>query len=137
MNKKNISKYSSPSESLLYKSPNGDIKVDVFLQNETIWMPQKKIAELFEVNVPAISKHLKNIFDTKELSEKVVISILETTTPHGAIKDKHQTKKTRFYNLDAIIAVGYRVNSNRATQFRIWATATYHQRRNKGGEMCC
>ncbi len=117
-----LSKYNPNREFLLYKTDNGDIKVDVLLQNETIWMPQSKIAELFNVNIPAISKHLKNIFESGELDEKVVVSILEITTQHGAIVDKTQTKPTRFYNLDAIIAVGYRVNSNRATQFRIWAT---------------
>jgi hypothetical protein len=98
------------------------VKVDVLLQNETIWMPQKKMAELFDVNIPAVSKHLKNIFESGELDEKVVVSILETTTPHGAIQNANQTRNTQFYNLDAIIAVGYRVNSSRATQFRIWAT---------------
>ena len=117
-----LSKYNPNSQFLLYKTDKGDIKVDVLLQNETIWMPQSKIAELFEVKIPAISKHLKNIFESGELNEKVVVSILEITTPHGAIADKTQTKPTNFYNLDAIIAVGYRVNSNRATQFRIWAT---------------
>jgi hypothetical protein len=82
------------------------------------------MAELFGVKTPAISKHLKNIFNEGELKEEVVISILETTTKHGAIKGKSQTKATQFYNLDAIISVGYRVNSSRATQFRIWATNT-------------
>ena len=110
------------TEFLLYKSPNGDIKIDVLLQNETIWLPQKKISLLFDVQRPAITKHLKNIFESGELDEKVVCSILELTTQHGAITDKTQSKPTKFYNLDAIIAVGYRVNSNRATQFRIWAT---------------
>ena len=114
-----LEKYRPNREFLLYKTPNGDVKVDVLLQNETIWMPQKKIAELFDVNVPAVSKHLKNIFESNELDEKVVVSILETTTQHGAIKEKTQSTPTRFYNLDAIIAVGYRVNSKRATQFRI------------------
>ncbi len=118
-----LAKYKPNREFLLYKTSNGDVKVDVLLQNETIWMPQKKIAELFDVNVPAVSKHLKNIFESNELDETVVVSILETTTQHGAIKEKTQSKQTKFYNLDAIIAVGYRVNSNRATQFRIWATA--------------
>ena len=110
------------TEFLLYKSPGGDIKVDVLLQNETIWLPQKKIAQLFDVQRPAITKHLKNIFESGELDEKVVCSVLELTTQHGAISDKTQIKPTKFYNLDAIIAVGYRVNSQRATQFRIWAT---------------
>lgn len=117
-----LSKYRPNYQFLLYKTDNGDIKVDVLLQNETIWMPQGKIAELFGVNIPAISKHLKNIFESGELDKKVVVSILEITTQHGAIADKTQSKPTKFYNLDAIIAVGYRVNSKRATQFRIWAT---------------
>lgn len=107
---------------LLYTAPGGQVKVECVLHNETIWLPQKKMAELFDVGVPAISKHLKNIFESAELQEKVVVSILETTTQHGAIKGKNQTQSTKFYNLDAIISVGYRVNSSRATQFRIWAT---------------
>lgn len=135
MNKKELSKYNPNREFLLYKTPNGDIKVDVLLQNETIWMPQKKIAELFDVNVPAISKHLKNIFNSEELDEKVVVSILEIPTQHGAIKEKTQANKTKFYNLDAIIAVGYRVNSKRATQFRIWATAVLKEFIIKGYTM--
>ena len=109
---------------LLYTDPNGNVKIEVFLHNETIWLPQKAIAQLFNVNVPAISKHLKNIFESGELDKNMVISILETTTQHGAIKGKTQTKPTKYYNLDAIISVGYRVNSLQATQFRIWATKT-------------
>jgi hypothetical protein len=120
---------------LLYKTDNGDIKVDVLLQNETIWMPQTKIAELFEVKVPAVFKHLKNIFESGELDEKVVVSILEITTQHGAIAGKTQVKPTKFYNLDAIIAVGYRVNSKRATQFRIWATSILKEHIIKGYTM--
>ena len=135
MSELDLSKYRPNREFLLYKSPNGDIKVDVLLQNETVWMPQKRIAELFDVNVPAISKHLKNIFESGELNEKVVISILEITTLHGAIKGKNQNKKTKFYNLDAIIAVGYRVNSKRATQFRIWATSVLKEFIIKGYTM--
>ena len=77
MNKKDLSKYNPTTEFLLYKSPNGDIKVDVWLQDETIWLPQKKIAELFDVNVPAISKHLKNIFDNGELDKKATVSNME------------------------------------------------------------
>lgn len=80
MNKKELSINNTPTEFLLYKTPNSDIKVDVLLRNETIWMPQKKIAELFDVNIPAISKHLKNIFEEGELKENSVVSILETTT---------------------------------------------------------
>lgn len=104
------------SEILLYTTPNGEIKIDVLYQGENIWLTQKKMAALFGVQIPAINKHLKNIFDSGELEEKSVISILETTAPDG--KDY----STQFYNLDAIIAVGYRVNSKQATEFRIWAT---------------
>ena len=130
-----LAKYKPNREFLLYKTPNGDVKVDVLLQNETIWMPQGKIAELFDVQVPAVSKHLKNIFESKELDERVVVSKMEITTQHGAIADKTQTKSTKFYNLDAIIAVGYRVNSKRATQFRIWATAVLKEFIIKGYAM--
>ncbi|OEU75749.1 MAG: cell filamentation protein Fic [Desulfuromonadales bacterium C00003093] len=101
---------------LLYTTPDGAVKVECFLHEETIWLPQKRISELFGVGIPAISKHLTNIFECGELEENSVISILETT----AADDKNY--KTKFYNLDAIISVGYRVNSSRATQFRIWAT---------------
>ena len=107
------------TEFLLYKSPTGDIKVDVLLQNETIWLPQKKIAQLFDVKVPAISKHLNNIFESGELNKEATVSILETVQNESG---RNVKRKVEFFNLDAIIAVGYRVNSNRATQFRIWAT---------------
>lgn len=107
---------------MLYKTPNGNVKIEVFLHDENLWLTQKKMAELFDVNVPAINKHLKNIFKEGELNEKEVISKMEITTQHGAMINKTQTKETFFYNLDAIIAVGYRVNSKRATLFRIWAT---------------
>ncbi len=80
------------------------------------------MAKLFGVKIPAISKHLKNIFEDGELNEQVVISKMEITTPHGAIPGKTQNSITNYYNLDAIISVGYRVNSKQATQFRIWAT---------------
>jgi hypothetical protein len=130
-----MDKYHPNRQFLLYKTDNGDIKVDVLLQNETIWMPQTKIAELFEVKVPAVFKHLKNIFESGELDEKVVVSILEITTQHGAIAEKTEVKPTKFYNLDAIIAVGYRVNSKRATQFRIWATSVLKEHIVKGYTM--
>ncbi len=107
---------------ILYTDAGGNVNVEVFLQNETLWLTQKAMAELFGVGVPAIAKHLKNIFSSGELNEKEVVSILEITTQHGAVKGKTQTNKVKFYNLDAIIAVGYRVNSKQATQFRIWAT---------------
>jgi len=110
------------NEILLYTTPNGQVKVEIYLQNETVWLTQQKIAELFGVQRPAITKHLRNIFETGELKEEVVSSILEHTTQHGAIKGKTQETTTKFYNLDAIISVGYRVNSSQATAFRIWAT---------------
>ena len=119
-------------EIVIYTSEDGSVSLDTKLENETIWLTQKQMAELFGVKTPAISKHLKNIFNEGELKEEVVISILETTTKHGAIKDKTQTKSTQFYNLDAIISVGYRVNSSRATQFRIWATNTLKEYITKG-----
>ena len=109
-------------EIVIYTSEDGTVSLDTKLENETIWLTQKQMAELFGVKTPAISKHLKNIFNEGELKEEVVISILETTTKHGAIKGKTQKSSTQFYNLDAIISVGYRVSSSRATQFRIWAT---------------
>jgi hypothetical protein len=104
------------SEFLLYTAPNGDIKVEVLLSDETIWLTQKRMAELFGVGVPAVSKHLKNIFESEELEPNSVISILETTAEDG------KNYQTQYYNLDAVISVGYRVNSTQATQFRIWAT---------------
>lgn len=111
----------SPLDIILYSSSEGNVKVEVVYSGETFWLTQKKMAELFGVEVPAISKHLKNIFETGELEEEAVVSKMETTATDG--------KKyiMAFYNLDAIIAVGYRVNSRQATQFRIWATKTLRE----------
>lgn len=120
---------------LIYNTPEEDVVINAVIKDETIWLTQKAMAELFDVGVPAISKHLKNIFEEGELEEKVVISILETTTEHGAIEGKTQTKPTRFYNLDAIISVGYRVNSRKATNFRIWATGILKEYMTKGFAM--
>ncbi|AWL78893.1 MULTISPECIES: virulence RhuM family protein [Capnocytophaga] len=111
---------------ILYTTPNGDVRLDVLLQNETLWLTQKAIAELFGVQRPAITKHLNNIFESGELEENSVSSILEHTANDGK---KYNTK---FYNLDAIISVGYRVNSSKATQFRIWATNTLKEYIVKG-----
>lgn len=110
------------SEFLLYTAPSGEVKVEVVLSGETLWLTQDRMAELFGVQRPAITKHLKNIFESNELQEEVVCSIMEHTTEHGAIAGKTQTSKVKYYNLDAVISVGYRVNSTQATQFRIWAT---------------
>ncbi len=104
---------------VLYTDSNGEVKVEVFLQNETLWLTQKAMSQLFDVGVPAIAKHLANIYESGELQQDATISILETVQQEGKRTVK---RKLTFYNLDAIIAVGYRVNSKRATQFRIWAT---------------
>ena len=105
-------------EIVFYSAPDGTTKIDVLFQTENFWLTQKAIAELFGVEIPAISKHLKNILESGELAADSVVSILETTAGDG------KKYKTKYYNLDAIIAVGYRVNSYQATQFRIWATKT-------------
>jgi len=114
---------------LLYTAPNGKIKVEVILNNETVWLTQKAISQLFGVQVPAISKHLKNIFESGELEENSVISILETTADDG------KNYQVKYFNLDAIISVGYRVNSRQATQFRVWATKTLKEYIIKGFAM--
>ncbi len=107
---------------LLYKNDNDEIKVDVLLQDETLWLTIKQMAELFGIDKSGISRHIKNIFATGELQEEMVVAKIATTTQHGAIAGKTQTKPVMYFNLDMIISVGYRVNSIRGTQFRIWAT---------------
>ena len=114
---------------VIFQTASGKVNIDVFFKDETLWLTQKKMAELFEVNVPAISKHLKNIFEEGELSEKSVISILETTAEDG------KKYKTKYYNLNAILAVGYRVNSHRAIEFRKWASTVLHDFVVKGFAM--
>lgn len=109
-------------EMVLYRTEDDSVTVSALIKDESIWITQKAMAELFGVQKPAISKHLKNIFEQGELVEEVVVSKMETTTPHGAIQSKTQSSLTNYYNLDAIISVGYRVNSIQATHFRIWAT---------------
>ena len=94
-------------------------KVEIFVHNETVWLPQKRMAELFGVNVPAISKHLNNIYEDGELIKDATVSILETVQKEG---NRNVNRQVEYYNLDAILSVGYRVNSSQATQFRIWAT---------------
>ena len=103
---------------ILYNLPEEDGNVQVVVKDETIWCTQKAMSELYGVGVPAINKHLSHIFDEGELEKEVVVSKMEITTQHGAIEGKTQTRNVDFYNLDAIIAVGYRVNSLRATRFR-------------------
>lgn len=117
---------------ILYNLPDEDGKVQVIIKDETIWCTQKAMAQLFGVKVPAISKHLKNIFDEGELQKEVVVSKMEITTPHGAMEGKTQKSIVDFYHLDAIIAVGYRVSSARATKFRQWATKILNEYIRKG-----
>ena len=117
---------------ILYNLPEEQGEVQVVVENETLWCTQKAMAQLFGVGVPAISKHLKNIFDEGELIREVVVSKMEITTQHGAIEDKTQTHGVDFYHLDAIIAVGYRVNSIKATRFRQWATKILNEYIRKG-----
>lgn len=105
----------------IYKTNFGN-EIQVSVDSETIWITQNQIASLFGTQRPAITKHLNNIFNTGALDEKVVCSKMEHTTKHGAIKGKTQDVKVKYYNLDAIISVGYRVNSVQATRFRQWAT---------------
>lgn len=135
MSKHNLTLRDQTTEFLLYTAPNGTVKVEVLLSNESIWLPQERMAELFGVQRPAITKHLKNIFESKELDEEVVCSILERTTEHGAVAGLTQTQQVKYYNLDAVISVGYRVNSAQATQFRIWATALIKEYIIKGFAM--
>jgi len=132
MKKNNINKKFNKGEIVIYQTSKKEVELRVRLEKETIWLTQAQIALLFGTQRPAITKHLKNIFRSHELDEKVVSSILEHTTKHGAIKGKTQTQSVKFYNLDAIISVGYRVNSQRATQFRIWATKTLKDHLIKG-----
>jgi len=106
---------------LLYKTENSNISIDVIISNETLWTTQKAMAELFGVGIPAINKHLKNIYESGELAESATISKMETVQNEGA---RSVTRELTIYNLDAIISVGYRVNSVQATHFRQWATQT-------------
>ncbi len=117
---------------LVYRLPDEDGEVKAVVKDETLWTTQKGMAELFGVDKSTISRHLRNIFSEGELDEKVVVAKIATTTPHGAIVGKMQTTDTQFYNLDAIISVGYRVNSQKATKFRIWATNVLREYLQKG-----
>lgn len=126
---------SNEARFLMYRAAEDEVAVNALVKDETIWLNQKSMAELFDVQTPAISKHLKNIFAEGELQEEVVVSKMEIATPHGAMVGKTQQSEVKFYNLDAIISVGYRVNSRRATAFRIWATGILHEYMIKGFAM--
>ena len=120
---------------VIFKIDNAKVNIDVFIKDETLWLTQKQIAELFEKGRSTISGHLKNIFEENELDEKVVCRDFRHTTQHGAIEGKTQEKNVKYYNLKAIVAVGYRVNSYRATEFRKWATEILHEYIVKGFAM--
>lgn len=122
-------KDNSFNDFLLYTTPNGDIKVEIFIQNETVWLTQQKLANLFSVDRSVITKHLKNIFETGELDKDSVCANIAHTAADG------KKYPTNFYNLDAIISVGYRVNSIQATNFRIWATERLREYIIKGFTM--
>lgn len=116
-------------EIIIYTSEDGSISLDTKLENDTIWLTQKQMAELFGVKTPAINKHLNNIYNEGELDKISTVSILEIVQKEG---NRDISRKIAFYNLDAVISVGYRVNSSRATQFRIWATNTLREYLTKG-----
>ena len=114
---------------LVYSLPNEDVSVDIIVKDENIWISQKGMAELFDVNVPAISKHLNNIYDDLELDRDTTVSKMEIVQKEG---NRNVKRTLEFYNLDAIISVGYRVNSYKATKFRIWATSVLKEYMKKG-----
>jgi len=132
MTKYNLTLRDQTTEFLLYTAPNGKVKVEVLVSNESIWLTQKRMAELFGVGVAAISKHLDNIYESGELQREATLSILETVQQEGT---RQITRQLEYYNLDAVISVGYRVNSAQATQFRIWATALIKEYIIKGFAM--
>ena len=110
------------SEILIYEEKNGNIKIDVILEDETVWLSQEQMALLFGKGRSTISEHIRNIFVEGELQEEVVCRKYRQTTQHGAMTGKTQNVLVTLYNLDVIISVGYRVKSHQGTQFRIWAT---------------
>lgn len=114
---------------IIYQNPNGEVKVDVFVENETVWLTQKSMAELFGVVKSTISEHLSNIFETDELQKEATVRNFRTVQKEG---ERLVNRDLEYYNLDAIISVGYRVNSTKATQFRIWATKTLKEYIIKG-----
>lgn len=109
-------------EIIIYQNSEGNIKIDVRLEEETVWLTQSQLCDLFQKSKSTISEHIKNIFEEGELDEKVVVRKFRITTQHGAIQGKTQQNEVNAYNLDVIISVGYRVKSTQGTQFRIWAT---------------
>ena len=135
MDKENKSELQHFSNFVIFETNDGKVNIDVFFHDETLWIPQKDIAQLYEKGRSTISEHLKNIFSDGELEEKVVCREFRHTTQHGAIKGKQQITSSKYYNLKAITAVGYRVNSHRAIEFRKWATNILHEYIIKGFAM--
>ncbi len=123
------------SEFVIFKTEDEQVSVDVRLEDETVWLMQQHMAFLFDKGRTTISEHIKNIFKDGELDEKVVCRNFRHTTPHGAIEGKTQEKEVKYYNLDVIISVGYRVKSLRGTQFRQWATMRLNEYIRKGFTM--
>lgn len=122
-------------EMLIYQTEDGLTKIDVSMVDETVWLTQEQMAELFQRDKSTISRHIKNIFAERELDEKVVVAEFAITSQHGAMEGKTQSNITRFYNLDVVISVGYRVKSQRGVQFRIWAANILKEYIKKGFAM--
>lgn len=120
---------------LIYKTDEEDVSVNTVVKDDTIWLTQKGMAEFFGVDSSIIAKHLSDVFVDGELDEEMVVSIQETKSKHEVINGKPQTKLTKFYNLDAIISVGYRVSSTSGTNFRMWATSVLKEYVTKGVAM--
>ena len=121
--------YDQINKFILYTTPSGDVRVDVYFEDETLWLTQKAMGELFDVTKSTISEHLSNIFNTNELNELSTVRKFRTVQIEG---ERTVSRDLEYYNLDAIISVGYRVNSSKATQFRIWATNTLKEYIVKG-----
>ena len=120
---------------VIFQTESGKVNVEVYFQDDTLWLTQKAMAKLFEKDRSVITKHLRKVFDSGELPEKVVSANFAHTTQHGAIEGKTQNKQVRFYNLRAVTAVGYKVNSHRAIEFRKWASEILHEYIIKGFAM--
>src|ERR1700733_8003494 len=114
-------KLNEQSQVVLYQTPDGKVTVNVLFARDNFWLTQRTMAQLFGVNIPAVSRHLKNIYTSRELTPQATVSKMETVQMEGT---RQISREVEFYNLDAVIAVGYRVNSVKATHFRIWATQT-------------
>ncbi len=120
---------------IIYQTEDGKIKIETHFENETVWLNQAQIGELFQKSKATISEHIKNIFKEGELEEELVVRKFRTTTKHGAVKGLTQSKNVKYYNLDVIISVGYRVKSHRGVHFRKWATALIKEYLIKGFAM--